>query len=205
MRLTNGELVERGGLFPFFKSGSILSQHQEIWGMPWRSLAPGTCLVVELDASGLVIHFQHITITLHRVDAPQLHMLAFKLDGAPHFHARVAPAHIGGTATHPTLRLRLANALDIDFGLRSNVATLAPSAKFLIGEPGHRVFFPLFISEKRVGTSRKITAVGRLRQVYQRLLKETSFHPISFRLCQISLRYAALMTSKEETDCSQKV
>src|SRR3989440_4908665 len=160
MRLTNGELVERGGLFPFFKSGSILSQHQEIWGMPWRSLAPGTCLVVELDASGLVIHFQHITITLHRVDAPQLHMLAFKLDGATHFHARVAPAHIGGTATHPPLWLRFANTLNVSFSPRCNLVALAPNAKFLIGEPSHRVFFPLFVSEKRVGTSRHITTVG---------------------------------------------
>src|SRR5947208_6017622 len=115
--------------------------------MPWRSLAPGTCLVVELDASGLVIHFQHIRITLHCVDAPQLHMLAFKLDGATHFHAGIASAHIGCTAVHPPLRLRCANALNVGFGSRFNVVVLAPSAKFLICEPSHRVFSSLCLEE----------------------------------------------------------
>jgi hypothetical protein len=36
-------------------------------------------------------------------------------------------------------------------------------------------------------------------------MKETSFHPISFRFCQISLRHSAQRASKEENDCSQKV
>jgi hypothetical protein len=36
-------------------------------------------------------------------------------------------------------------------------------------------------------------------------MKETSFRPISFRLCQISLRRAAQMASKKENDDSQKV
>ena len=119
-------------MFPFFKSGSILPQHQEIWGVPRRSLAPGTCLVVKLDASGLVIHFQHIRITLHRVDAPQLHMLAFKLDGATHFHTGIAPAHIRGPATHLPIWLRFAKTLNVGLSPSVNGIPLAPGAKFLI-------------------------------------------------------------------------
>ena len=128
--------------------------------MPRRGLAPRACLIVELDAGGLIVHFQHILIALHRVDPPQLNVLALKLNGETHFHAGVSPAHIGGAALHLAGRFRFTNALNVGFGLRFNLVVLAPNAKFLICEPSHRVFFPLFVPEKRVGTLRHITTVG---------------------------------------------
>src|SRR5437763_1697263 len=115
--------------------------------MPWRSFAPRVSLVMKLDADGLVIHFQDIRVALHRIDTPQLHMLTFKLDRATHFHAGVAPAHIGRMAAYPSLRLRFADALNVGFGLRLNIETRAPSAKFLICEPSHRVFSSLCLKE----------------------------------------------------------
>src|SRR5690348_3765264 len=109
MRLTDGEFVERGGLLPLFKRSSILPQDEEIRGMPWRSFAPRASLVMELDAGGLIVHFQHIRVALHRIDTPQLHMLTFKLERATHFHAGVAPAHIGCMTAYPPLWIRFAD------------------------------------------------------------------------------------------------
>src|SRR5439155_22132894 len=72
----------------------------------------------------------------------------------------LAPGPRSVTPQHLTGRFRCANALNVGFGLRFNLVVLAPNAKFLICEPSHRVFFPLFVPEKRVGTLRHITTVG---------------------------------------------
>ncbi len=90
----DGELLKLGRVFPFFKNGPILSQDQEIRGMPWRGFAPGAGVVMELDAGRLIVIFQHILITLHGVTPPELDMLAFKLDGEPHFLAGIASTHV---------------------------------------------------------------------------------------------------------------
>src|SRR5262245_17056297 len=77
VRLADSKFVERGGWFPFFKRGSMLPQDEEIRRMPRRGFAPRASLVVELDTSRLIVHFQHIRVILHCVETPQLHMLAF--------------------------------------------------------------------------------------------------------------------------------
>ena len=93
-------------------------------------------MVVELDPGGLIKIFQHVIIALHRVNPPQLNVLAFKLDGDPHFHAGVASGHIGDATAHLPDRLRGANALNVGCGLWRNLVVLAPSAKGFICEHG---------------------------------------------------------------------
>src|SRR2546421_1148780 len=91
--------------------------------------------VVKLDACWLVVILQDILIALHRIDRQKLH-LAFKLDGATHFHRRVSSAHIGGSPTYSASRRGGANTLNENFGFRRNSVTLTPSAKFFISEHG---------------------------------------------------------------------
>ncbi len=101
-------------------------------------------MVVELDAGGLVVHFQHIIVALHGVTSPQLHMLAFKLDGETHFLTGVTSAHIRGSPSDLALRLGGANALNVGDGLWLDLVALTPGTEFLICE-SHGVFFPLIV------------------------------------------------------------
>src|SRR6266700_2337796 len=134
---TNGKLVERVRWFPFFKRGSVSANHQKIGGMPRGCLAPGARLVVKLNTGRLIVILQHLLVALHHVNCPQFDVLALKLDGKAHFHARIPSAHIGGAPVDPACWCRGTNTLNGCFRLRSNLVPLAPDGKFLIRQLVH--------------------------------------------------------------------
>src|SRR5207248_2878740 len=157
-----------------FKSSSVSPQDKEIRSMPLCCLVPRTCLVVELDAGRLIVQFQHIIVTLHRVHPPQLNMLAFKLDGATHFHAGIPPAHVGSSTSHLPGRLRGANTLNGGFCRRLNLVALAPGAKCFIREHTFGLVSSLCVAEASWNLTRYHRGCSQ-RRVYQRLMKKTSF------------------------------
>src|SRR6266849_501412 len=67
-------------------------------------------------------------------------MLAFKLDGEPHFLTGIASAHIGGSASNLAFGEGCAQTLNVGCGFWLDRVTLTPGMKFLIGEPSHSSF-----------------------------------------------------------------
>src|ERR1700730_10626154 len=58
----------------------------------------------------LIKKLQHLDIVLHRINGPQFHRMAFKLDRDAHFPAGERAAHIEETALDPAHRRRSTKA-----------------------------------------------------------------------------------------------
>src|SRR5260370_32818406 len=108
--------------------------------MPLGRPATRTSTILKLDVGGLIVVFQHIVVSLHLVDSPQLHMTAFKLDGAAHFDRRIPPTDVGSATAHLSHGLRLPNTLNVGFGLRRNQVLQAPGMKIIVSQ--HGAFLP---------------------------------------------------------------
>src|SRR5437660_695159 len=97
--------------------------------MPLRGSLPRFGLIGERDTAGLIVIFQDIGISFHRIDGPKLHMRTFKLDGDAHFRAGEASGDIASTTTDPTNGRRGANGDKKRFGLGGQPEMLAPGVK----------------------------------------------------------------------------
>src|SRR5437016_3945575 len=133
--------------------------------------------VLKLDADGLIGVFQHIIITLHLVDSPQLHVRALKLDGAAHFDRRIPPTDVGSAAAHLSHGLRRTNPLNVGFGLRRNPILQAPDLKTIISQ--HAAFLPFSLLGER---SCSLPGFQYIRFASHR----ASFSRVTFRFSQIT-------------------
>src|SRR6266446_5936545 len=95
---------------PFFKRGSIRAENQEVRGMQSLGRATRWPLVMEFQLVRLIKKLQHLGVVLHRVDGPQFHGMAFKLDTHAHFPAGVSSADIQETPLDSASRRRRTKA-----------------------------------------------------------------------------------------------
>src|SRR5260370_37395084 len=87
--------------FPFLKTGSLLSQHEKVGGMPVGDSTPGRTEIVQLELGRLIPVLQHTGVMLHDVDGAQLGV-ALKLDGPAHFATGIEAMNIASPSCHAT-------------------------------------------------------------------------------------------------------
>ena len=124
--------------FPFFPAGRVVAQDEEIRRVPLRGMAPRDRAIAQGHPPGLIVIFHHIVIAFHRVDGPQLDMLAFKLDGALHFGTGIPPRHIAGPSGHRAHRGRGPYSGNTVDRVRRELETAAPRVKGVCGQ--HRSY-----------------------------------------------------------------
>src|SRR5207247_2050579 len=83
-RLLVRQLVKLLFCFPLLPSGLVFADHKEIRGMKGGRLAPGGCLIAELEGGRLIVEFQDLLVVLRQVDRAQFDRMALKLDGHAH-------------------------------------------------------------------------------------------------------------------------
>src|SRR2546425_2115085 len=95
---------------PLLKRGPICVKNQKVRGMQSLGWATGRPLVMEFELAGLIKKLQHRSIVLHRIDGPQFHQMAFKLDTHAHFSAGIGSADIQETPLDSASRRRRTKA-----------------------------------------------------------------------------------------------
>src|SRR5258708_9882525 len=94
--------------------------------MPLSGSVARFSAIAERNARGLLVKPQNILVTLHPVNRPKLHAIAFKLDGDAHLGARIAPGDVTSAPTYPANWGRLANGFDERLSLGTQPQLLAP-------------------------------------------------------------------------------
>jgi hypothetical protein len=123
---------ERKNSFPCPGRGA--AQDEEIRRVPWRGVAPRDRPIAQGHPPGLIVIFHHIVIAFHRVDGPQLDMLAFKLDDALHFGTGIPPRHIAGPSSHRAHRGRGPSSGNTVDRVRRELESAAPRVKGVCGQ-----------------------------------------------------------------------
>src|SRR5262245_1421096 len=92
--------------FPFFPSGAVTPENEEVWRMCMAMIAAGFGFVPQSERRRLVpVFVELILMVFHQVYGRQLIGEAFVLDGVPHLAAPEATAHVRATPLHTSHRL----------------------------------------------------------------------------------------------------
>jgi hypothetical protein len=130
----HGQGFERVPRFPFLEGTPSGPQDKEVRGVPLGGVSARPGAIPQWQAHRLIVVFEDRLIPLHRVDRPQLHMLAFKLDRALHFGTGIASSDVGGAPAHLAHRRGGPDGAEHLSRVLGKAEALAPGAEFIGGQ-----------------------------------------------------------------------